>query len=222
MAAPALPRRLLFLGFMLLGAASGFFVGSLSHAMAAPGNKGDATQHNTLIVLVDHLQAQQPALEGIWLAARVGDEPQINWMPIYPLPLADASPYSQAHSQINLLSNKIEDLGSLAPIRDAGIWFDEVFMLDEAALSAIDNLRGAASGPVADAWGEPQGALQQQVELINSLCSFAWSDPNSLDQTLALIPTHLRSSLSPFDLIARWDSWSQAGFALGCTHPWAN
>jgi hypothetical protein len=222
MAAPALPRRLLFLGFMLLGAASGFFVGSLSHAMAAPSNKGDSAQHNTLIVLVDNLQAEQPALEGIWLAARVEDAPQINWMPIYPLPLDNASPYSQSHNELNLVSNKIEDLGSLTPIRDAGIWFDEVFILDEAALSAIGNLSGAAGGPQADAWVEPQGALQQQVELINSLCAFSWSDPKSLDQTLALIPTHFRSSLSPFDLIARWDSWAQAGFALGCTHPWAN
>jgi hypothetical protein len=222
MAAPALPRRLLFLGFMLLGAASGFFVGSLSHAMAAPNAKGNATQHNTLFVLVNNLQAEQPALEGIWLAARVGEEAQINWMPIYPLPLNDASPYSQAHSPINLVSNKIEDLGSLAPIRSAGIWFDEVFMLDEAALSAIGNLSGAAGSSPADAWAEPQGALQQQVELINNLCAFSWSDPKSLDQTLALIPSHLRSSLSPFDLIARWDSWSQAGFGLSCTHPWAN
>ncbi len=222
MAAPALPRRLLFLGFILLGAASGFFVGSLSHAMAAPANKGDAAQHNTLVVLVDDLQTEQPALEGIWLAARVGDEPQINWMPIYPLPLDEASPYSQAHSQIDLVSDKIEDLGSVAPIRDAGIWFDEVFMLDEAALNAIGNLAGVANSSLADPSVEPQGALQQQVELINSLCGSSWSDPNNLEQTLALIPNHLRSSLSPFDLIARWDSWSQTGFALGCTHPWAN
>lgn len=222
MATPAIPRRILFLGFLLLGAASGFFLGSLSHALAAPSSKGDLAQHNTLIVLVDNLEAESPNLEGVWLAARVADNTQINWMPIYPQPLDEGSMYSLPHAAMSVTVGGLGDLALLNPIREQGIWFDEVIIFDEAALSAISSLAGAPISSPADAWMEPQGALQQQVELIQNLCAFPWSGSNALDQVLALMPDHLQSSLSPFDLIARWDSWSQSGFGLSCSHPWAN
>jgi len=221
MPTPAIPRRVLFFGFLLLGAASGFFLGSLSHALAAPSSKGDQAQHNTLIVLVDNLEAESPSLEGIWLAAHVADVPQINWMPIYPQPLDDGGVYSSPHAALSVTVSGLGDLALLNPIREQGIWFDEVFIFDAAALSAISSLSGAPISNLA-AWAEPQGALQQQVQLIQSLCAFSWSGSNALDPVLALIPNHLQSSLSPFDLIARWDSWAQSGFGLGCSHPWAN
>lgn len=219
---PPIPRRLLFFGFLLLGAASGFFLGSLSHALAAPSSKGDLAQHNTLIVLVDDLETESPQLEGVWLAARVADIPQINWMPIYPQPLDDGSEYSQPHAALNVTVSGLGDLALLNPIREQGIWFDEVFIFDAAAVSAISGISGSPISSLTDAWTEPQGALQQQVQLIQNLCAFAWSGSTALDQVLSLMPHHLQSSLSPFELIARWDSWSQAGFALGCSHPWAN
>lgn len=222
MTTPAIARRLLFFGFLLLGAASGFFLGSLSHALAAPGSKDDSVQHNSLIVLVDNLEAESPKLEGIWLAARVVDIPQINWMPIYPQPLNDGGVYSSPHAALSVTVSGLGDLALLNPIREQGIWFDEVFIFDAAAVSTISSLGGVPISNLANAWAEPQGALQQQVQLIQSLCTFSWSGSNALDQVLALMPNHLQSSLSPFDLIARWDNWSQAGFALSCSHPWAN
>jgi hypothetical protein len=62
------------------------------------------------------------------------------------------------------------------------------------------------------------------VQALNEVCS---SVPEivtgqGLDQFLALIPNHIHSSVSPFELITRWDSWSQDGFPLGCSHPWAD
>ncbi len=218
----AIPRRLLFFGFLLLGAASGFFLGSLSHALAAPSSKGDLAQHNTLIVLVDNLEAESPNLNGIWLAARVADVPQINWMPIYPQPFDNGSVYSVPHTALSVTVSGLGDLAVLTPIREQGIWFDEVIIFDAAALSAISTLGGAPISNLADAWTEPQGALQQQVQLIQSLCAFPWSGSNALDPILTLMPNHLQSSLSSFDLIARWDSWSMSGFGLSCSHPWAN
>ena len=221
MARPTISRRLLFFGFVLLGAASGFFIGSLSHALAAPNSKGDGVQHNTLIVLVDDLNAAQPSLEGVWLAAEVGGSDEISWMPIYPKPLNENSNYSQTHSAITLDSVDPANVGYMAPVREAGIWFDETFVIDGSGLAMISGLSGAQLTRLPNAWDEPQGALQQQISLLNSLCSFNWSDGRALDQLLALIPSHLQTTLSLFDLIARWDQWSQVGFGMSCTHQWA-
>ncbi len=226
MARPLTSRHLLFICFVLFGAVSGFFIGSLSHALAAaPVSKGDVdiTQHNSLIVLVDSLDSAQPVLKGVWLAARSEDSTQINWMPIYPLPLDDSgNVYAQAHKAISLSSNGLEGLAGLTPIRDASIWYDEVFMLDEAVLNAISAFSATPLSGLSATWVEPQGALQEQVQAIQSLCAFNWSAPAALDQILALMPTHFRSSLNPVDLIARWDNWAQSGYELACTHPWAN
>jgi len=222
---PALTRPLLFVSFLALGAVSGFFLGSFGKAMAAPIRKGEMAQHNVLVVLLDDLSMEHPGLKGIWLAAQSAGSAQINWMPIYPVPLLeDTSEYAQPHNQIFLSSKDLRDLTFLPPIRNQGIWWDEVFLLDEAALSAMATLAGNQPTALADTWLEPQRALQEQVQLIQNLCKSApsWSSSSALDQSLALLPDRMRSSLSSFEMIAHWDSWSQAGFALSCTHPWAN
>ena len=225
MTKPALSRSLLFVSFLALGAVSGFFLGSFGKAMAAPIRKGEMAQHNVLVVLVDDLGTQPSVLKGIWLAAQSAGSAQINWMPIYPVPILEGtSEYAQPHSQIFLASKDLQDLTFLPPIRNQGIWWDETSLLDETALSAMATLAGNQPTALADTWLEPQRALQEQVQLIQNLCKSAtsWSSSSALDQSLALMPDHMRSSLSSFEMIAHWDSWSLAGFALSCTHPWAN
>lgn len=215
--------RLLFFGFLLAGLASGFFIGSLRSAMAAPLIKQPAAQtaqHNSLIVLVDDLKADQPSLRGIWLAARSGAE--IVWMPIYPQPLHGGSNYAQPHSELRLASGQLGAVAQLAPLRAAGVWFDEVFLADQAALGALGAAAGASQAGLRATWAEPQAALQEQVEFIQALCTAAWGDAAQLEAGLALMPAHLYSSTSPFDLITRWDTWAQVGFGLTCSHPWAD
>ena len=224
MTRPALSRPLLFVSFLALGAVSGFFLGSFGKAMAAPIRKNEMAQHNLLVVLVDDLGTQPSVLKGIWLAAQSAGSAQINWMPIYPVPLLEGtSEYAHPHSQIFLASKDLQDLTFLPPIRNQGLWWDEAFLLDEAGLSAMATLAGNQPIALADTWLEPQRTLQEQVQLIQNLCQSAtWSSSGALDQSLALLPDHMRSSLSSFEMIAHWDSWASAGFALSCTHPWAN
>ena len=72
-------------------------------------------------------------------------------------------------------------------------------------------------------WAEPQRALFGQVQIINSLCQWIQtaSSNDHLDQILALMPDHLRSSSSSFELITRWDAWAQGSVPLNCSRPWA-
>ncbi len=218
------PTRL-FLGFLGIGLLSGFFLGNLSQAAAAERAESKSLQQNTLIVFVDDLTAEHQTVRGIWLAARVEGSGELSWMPIYPTPLEPhADEFSEAHTALILENFEFEDLSFLSPIHSQRVWWDEVLVADSIALVTLQNLAGLSPTATVETWLEPQRALHEQVQLLHSLCAAFPSAAKqaTLDQALALMPAHIQSTQSPFELITRWDVWSQTGFGLSCTHPWAN
>jgi hypothetical protein len=224
MASLPLPRHLLFLSFLVLGVISGFFTGSLVSASANIGSHSKSAQQNSLIVYVDNLASDHFTIKGIWLAASTAGSAEISWMPIYPTPLTEKSAYSQPHSPLILESVEIENLKYLAPLRQHGVWWNDIFLVDDAAIGILQTLSGRPAHSMANPSEEPQRALHEQVEFVQALCGQAvnWGNQQALDQILSLIPAHLNSSIGPFELITRWDIWSLEGFALSCTHPWAD
>jgi hypothetical protein len=215
-----LSPRTLFLSFLGLGLVTGLFVGNLSETIATPSAK--SFQQNTLIVLVDDLTSENPALEGIWLAARTEGNDTINWEPIYPVRLTEADEeYGKPHSAFYLPGADFDNPSALPPLRSKGIWWNDVFWIDEAALGALQTANGQTPSSLSDAWVEPQAALYEQVQILSAICQTTFSGSQVLDQVLALTASHIRSSISPFELITRWDAWSQNGFSLSCNHPWA-
>ena len=206
---------------MGLGLITGLFLGTLGKAVAAPERDG---QRHVLFVLVDDLKAEHPILQGIWLASLPNASTNWAWTPIYPTPLSDpGSLYSKPHAAFYLPKQNIQDVGSLPPLRDDLVWWDEAFWVDDAALNSLQRFSGGDPIPLADTWAEPQRALFGQVQIINSLCQWIQtaSSNDNLDQILALMPDHLRSSSSSFELITRWDAWAQGSVPLNCSHPWA-
>lgn len=213
----AISPRLLFLSFLGFGLITGLFLGNLGQAIAAPAEREN--QHNVLFVLVDDLTAEHPTLEGIWLAAQSEIDGVWNWMPIYPEPLAEeASDLAKPHTAFYLPDASFDDVAALPPLRGQSAWWDEVFWLDKNALSRI-TVSGVDPSLAAETWQEPQKSLFEQVQLINKLCA---SPQASLDEIVGLMPTHIRSTSSPFELIRRWDAWTAGGSQLSCAHPWAN
>jgi hypothetical protein len=218
------PTRL-FLGFLGIGLLSGFFLGNLTQAAAAERAESKSLQQNTLIVIVDDLSADHQTVRGIWLAARVAESGELSWMPIYPSPLGtNADEYSEAHTALILENFEFEDLSFLSPIHSQRVWWDEVFVIDTAAVITMQNLGSLSQATTIETWLEPQRALHEQVEFIQGLCAAfpAAANQAALDQVLALMPAHIRSTQNPFEFISRWDDWAQSGFGLSCTHPWAN
>lgn len=216
-----LSPRILFFSFLGLGLVTGLFVGNLSEAIAAPSAKN--IQQNTLIILVDDLASQHPALEGIWLAARAAGNETFNWEPVYPVPLTAADEeFAKPHSSFYLPSADLDDPSALPPLRSTGVWWNDVFWIDATALGALQPISEQSPNSFTDAWVEPQAALYEQVQILNAVCQTNFSGNQALDQILALMPDHIRSSVSPFELITRWDNWSRQGFPLSCSHPWAN
>lgn len=218
------PTRL-FIGFLAIGLLSGFFLGNLTQAAAAERAENKSLQQNTLIVFVDDLSAEHHTVRGIWLVARVDGSAELSWMPIYPTPLEpNADEYSGAHTALILENFEFEDLSFLSPIHSERVWWDQVYIIDSTAVLTLQNLAGLNAMSNVETWLEPQRALHEQVQLLQGLCAEFPSAANqtALDQILALAPAHIQSTQSPFELITRWDDWSQSGFALSCTHPWAN
>jgi len=217
--------RLLFLSFLGLGLVTGLFVGSLGKALAAP--TGELGQSNTLFVLVDDLNSDHPILEGIWLAALPAGSSEWSWMPIYPTPLDESkNEYATPHSAFYLPSKDFREVAALPPLQAQRVWWDEVVWLDEAALGLMLTINGYNPKLSGDTWLEPQRALLEQVQALKKLChgapTTAAASAGLLDQLLALMPDHLDTSINPFELITRWDTWSQNEFALSCSHPWAD
>lgn len=211
----AISPRLLFLSFLCFGLVTGLFLGILGQAIAAPADRDD--QRNVLFVLVDDLAAEHPTLEGIWLAASSKGDGIWNWMPIYPEPLnEEASEFAKPHAAFYLPNPNFEDASALPPLRDQSAWWDEVFWLDMNTVSALLD----RTETFADAWQEPQKALFQQVQLINQICEGSTTTA-TLDELISLMPAHLRSATSAFELISRWDAWVAGGSQLSCAHPWA-
>lgn len=219
----AISPRLLFLSFLGFGLITGLFIGSLGLAIAAPAERSE--QHNVLFVLVDDLTAENPSLEGIWLAAQSEADETWNWMPIYPEPLEDVeSEFSKPHAAFYLPNADFDNAAALPPLRGQGAWWDEEFWLDEIGLNQVLAGSGMEASSFARSWQEPQKALFQQVQVLNQLCNLSMSASNVtlLDQLVSLMPTHLRSTSGAFDLIRSWDTWIADGGRLACAHPWAN
>jgi hypothetical protein len=215
----------LFLGFLGIGLLSGIFLGNLTQASAAERAESKSLQENTLIVFVDDLTADHQTVRGIWLAAQMADSGELSWMPIYPSPLGpDADEYSEAHTALILENFEFADLSFLSPIHSQRVWWDQVFVIDAAAVVTLQNLVGLTGASTVETWLEPQRSLHEQVEFLQGLCAAlpATANQAALDQVLALMPSHIQSTQSPFELITRWDDWSHSGFGMSCTHPWAN
>lgn len=215
-----LTRRTLFLAFVAVGVLSGLLVGSLGSAQAAEDRtpKTPAKQ-SSLIVVVDELSRPQPLLLAAWQVQRTQGG-TLEWTPLYPTPLDNGTGYAQPHTEVRLTGTTSEAIGALAPVAQASVSFDEIFVVDRIAVNVISTLTGAplTLGSTAE---RPQAALQEQVQLVQSLCVAAWQT-EQLDAWVALAPQHLQSSASVFELITRWDGWAQDGFGLHCSHPWAN
>lgn len=214
-----LTRRPLFFAFIGVGMLSGLLAGSLGSAQAAAiGAAKTPIKQNRLVVVVDALAAEQPKLLAAWQVQRT-QSGTLEWSPLYPAPLQSGSDYAQPHSELRLAGTSSEAVAALPPISAAGIAFDEIFVLDQAAVETLSAMAGGAFSLRSPA-AEPQAALQEQVQLVQSLCAAAWQ-PEHLDAWVALSPEHLQSSVSIFELITRWDAWAQDGFGLNCSHPWA-
>ena len=217
----------LFRAFLLLGLLTGIFLGSLT-VSAAPSSTPIPSngQQNFLFAVVEDAQENSPLLT-LWLAATTLDSGEIYWMPIYPQPLNESNAaFADAHDPIWVPSQDLGFWQGLGLLREQGMWWDEIIVMDSFALTSLTQLLQIENFDKAiSTWMEPQAALHQNVSLIQQVCaqSAQFNNPTALDQLLLLTaePAHLNSTLSSFEFISLWDKLASRQFDLSCNHPWA-
>lgn len=226
MAMRKIARRKLFAAFLGLGTLCGLLLGGLSSTSAMAKAHADTSQRNLLVVLVEDASAESTPLLGTWLAASSIQSGEINWVPLYPTPLESEGPYSAGHDPVWVSPADLTGLEGAKPMRSAGIWWDQVVVLDRSALDSLLALTGGeatAADPI-ESWAEPQRALHQQVTAIQSLCAddALLHSQAALDTALALLGEHAHASLTAFEIIALWDRLQGQDSSLICRHPWAD
>lgn len=217
----------LFRAFMIIGFLTGIFIASLS-ASAASSQPTSKPQQNFLIALVENAQDENSPVLAIWLAATYLEVGEVSWMPIYPQPLGQGKDlFAESHDPILISPQNLDVWLSHDLLRDQGMWWDEIIVLDRIALATLTNIIPSDnSSHSASTWTEPQTALYQQVQLIQQFCeqSAVFNNPSVLDQFLLLIsnPSKLHTTLSSFEFITLWDKLASRQFELSCNHPWAD
>ena len=215
----------MFSAFLVLGVLSGAFFGGLS-ASAAPAPKALGGQRNVLIAVVDEASAESTTLQSLWLAAGYADTGEINWIPLYPEPLdqADAG-YAAPHAALLVNPTDENVWNGLGLLRQRGVWWDDVIVVDQVALQLVGQLAGISTKSHTPSAEAPQNALYAQVNFLRQFCmnAPALSADGALDKVLLLTAgaVHLRTSMSQFELISLWDQLGRNGFELSCSHPWA-
>ncbi len=137
-------------------------------------------QENYLIIFVDSLIAQQPALEGVWLAGSASSVPQIVLLPLYPSYRdAEAGKYS---SLFEIDSDGKPASFFLDFLRSKNIWWDHYLMVDRASLADFIEVAGIV-GLDGRVWSgaelvaslpktnqAPEAALKVQAQIASELC----------------------------------------------------
>ncbi|MCW5878426.1 MAG: hypothetical protein KIS80_06125 [Anaerolineales bacterium] len=211
------PRQTVLGGLAVLGLIGGLFVGRLSRVLAAPEHPAES---QVLIALVDDLRSAEPRLLGLWAVTKADTTLQLR--PIYPAPLTDRQNlYAQPHAAIRLSPQQLQGPQRLITLSGSDHW-ETVHWLDLTAFATLNTLAGHAPALYSQTWEQPQRALRDQVAVLNHLCAAASVaiTPESLDVLLGLMPKHLRSTLSPFELITTWDDWAQQNAGVHCSHSW--
>ncbi|MCW5873461.1 MAG: hypothetical protein KIS88_02320 [Anaerolineales bacterium] len=205
-----LTRHSLFLVFVAMGVVCGLLIGSLGSALAAgsPAAGGPAAKTpakgNTLIVVVDQLSASQPRVHAVWVVQHTVTG-TLEWVPLYPAPLQSTG------YELQLASLARTDLLKLVPVQQTGLEFSGYFVLDQVAVDSLYTITGIVPADL--------GVLQQG-QLIQRACATPWEAAH-LETWVALMPAHVQSDQSVFELIAGWDRWAEGGFVLQCNLAWA-
>jgi len=188
-------------------------------------------QENYLIILVDSLIAQKPALEGVWLAGSASSVPQIVFLPLYP---------SHRKAEMETISSlfEIDPNGEPAAVfldilRSKKIWWDHYLMTDRASLVEFIQIAGITGMDDPDWNGSdlvaslpksaqaPQAALKVQAQIASELCL---SVPGLIENTSpeilwGLLNHNMRSDLTLEKVVSIQEIHRLSGGTFACDFP---
>lgn len=201
-------------------------------------NKQAPIQQNILVIGVDKLQSPKPRLESIWLIFYFIDSTHLTLMPIYPgIPLneiASSMDNSRIEQSFEMGPDRKPSDKLFSTLKDNHFWWNGYLVLDNTAMTKFVDWIGSAPGSLpyyqsgANAIASlplarenPQGALHDQTELLQDLCSAAaqLSNISDVSSLYELIIPHVVSNLDVHQLINEWQIRLTQRGRLTCEFP---
>jgi hypothetical protein len=219
--------------FLLLAVCFSFRFFSSEPPNLSQGSASEVYQ-KTLLVVVDKLPGRSPHLKGVWLVAIPDEQPVWQLAPVYPASLKGGDEEDAKLAR----SFKLGWHGSLGKefshmLRERGIKWDSLVVLDETALAGyIDLMGGVGIGSgrlggsqavthVLDSEISSLKSVLAQAVLIRSLCHqsialFRDVDPLAAHERFA---GHIYSDHTVMDWADEWYQMRDYGHGLVCDFP---
>lgn len=172
----------------------------------------DAQQYNFLIVHVDQLDSDNPALISVWVAFSYQADPaSLSFLPIYPANRegeADLASHFSISKEKNIAPAFLEQLQ-----KEYNLQWSHVVIIDQVGASYWTRFLSGVE--FSQTFGsDNQTLLKPETELLSSFCG-ALKDRGSGVLTglewNQVIPAHLQSDISLDQVIGDWDRIQKSG-----------
>ena len=222
-------NQILFGSFLVLGMVTGY---GLTHQpsagpSAAPNEAMaisvvSTNQRNVLIVGVEQMDVSLTRIESIWLVMHLPDSNNYSLLPIYPATSPTMSiNYLAPHEPLWLNPQQIDNVEQLAILKEQGIWWNDVVLVDRVGVREMLLVAGLVDIPLSVAWEMPREAQNDQAGILQQMCSqrLAFGGGDKITQLLSLTPEHFSSSMNRFKLIETWEDLTSPENVLNCEFP---
>ncbi len=217
----------LFVAFLVIGLVTAFtFNHKVSAAQSTLVTEDTAAtpisgQKNNLLVVVNKVDTQQAILEGVWLVIEDSSTYDFSFIALYP------TNNDAGNSNIYVNPKDIVALTTLNFVTAQDIWWEHVFIVDEAALNQLLELTGGFTHEggnitnIADmhviplALQPPAQSFQTQSTVLNGICS-GLTNPNALSFIEKTYPLHLFTDARRAELIGYWQRIVAGGPEIQC------
>jgi hypothetical protein len=225
--------RLFLIASFLISLLAGFGAGTyLFHRINNPTQTFSAGatipvfpggQENIWLIAVDRLNKTTPQIEGIWLFAYIPNYTTITPLPLFP------SDNSQLDAELVKAFRLTTDRKIAPEFWDFLQKHDhptiDYIVFDEVAAASIINTYGGVSikgkhlsglealAQVPKTWDDPQGSLQGQIAIMDSVCKSIFNNPTTpdMDKFHKEIDNHILSNLDLGKKSMEWQKMIVSG-----------
>lgn len=224
-----------FVGCMILG------IQAANHPLSPPSAsptqtltsiQSPARQRTIVFVTADDLQSPTPNLVGVWLVLYRLDLAQISLLPLYPT--SQYSGGTDLATAFSLTADHALSPSFVDALKTLNFEWNGYILGDEAALARlIDWINGidvdgnSVNGStvlagLVNPWEDNQGSLDNQKQILQSLCAKTASLPVATDWTALateLTPRHLHTDLNLQLIVADWKDLLSSSSGYTCDFP---
>ncbi len=192
-------------------------------------------QRNILLVRVDSIQNENPALQGVWLLTYLPTESNLNFLPVFPKGSASTS---ESENRLTQSFSIVRENGKLNlsqkftdELEKDNYWWSGYLVFDQSLQERVlgfftgtyksnntnqgDQTMQALPAPLDDA----HGAFSDQLSTIKTACGYLSSPNTDWSKLIFLMSNQFYSDLDMEQLLADWNLSATSKRTLTCQFP---